>query len=231
MLEISGKIIVLQKKSRVESQGRDCGVEIMINEPYQEGPGGSGQFTKKLYHISRFLPGWFRGILPKQLSPEVYEEAWNAYPYTKTRYTSPHVTKFSLEIETVYHPDLGTQDNVFRLSDKDLKARTVDVIDIVQDSVPTHDYLETEDPRLFVSEKTGRGPLDNDWIEDYRAHPKRGPVMCAYKICRLEFKYWGMQSKLEEYICFSTSSAIIPQNRKLILVWIVLHDVPEKLIQ
>lgn len=27
-----------------------------------------------------------------------------------------------------------------------------------------------------------------------------GPVMCAYKLCYVEFRYWGMQSKIERFI-------------------------------
>lgn len=46
-----------QKKSREESQGTDCGVEIIQNEPYTGGPGGSGQYTYKIYHVGKHLPG------------------------------------------------------------------------------------------------------------------------------------------------------------------------------
>lgn len=53
------------------------------------------------------------------------EEAWNAYPYTKTIYRCPFIEKFVLEIETVYHNDGGVQDNVFKLSPSDLRERTV----------------------------------------------------------------------------------------------------------
>lgn len=55
----------------------------------------------------------------------VEEEAWNAYPYTKTRYTCPFVEKFSLEIETYYFPDNGNQENVFGLGGNDLRNRVV----------------------------------------------------------------------------------------------------------
>ena len=47
----------LQKKSREESSGAGSGVEILINEPYEDGPGGSGQYTKKIYHVGSHLPG------------------------------------------------------------------------------------------------------------------------------------------------------------------------------
>ena len=25
-------------------------------------------------------------------------------------------------------------------------------------------------------------------------------IMCSYKLCKVEFKYWGMQSKIERFI-------------------------------
>lgn len=53
------------------------------------------------------------------------EEAWNAYPYTKTRYTSPFIEKFFIEIDTVYRGDYGDQYNVFNLSGNDLRNRVI----------------------------------------------------------------------------------------------------------
>lgn len=73
--------------------------------------------------------GWFKALLPKS-ALTVEEEAWNAYPYTKTRYTCPFVEKFMLEIETRYFADAGTQDNVFSLSGSDLRNRQVGNITI-----------------------------------------------------------------------------------------------------
>lgn len=115
---------VKQKKSREESSGAGSGVEILVNEPYENGPGGNGQYTRKIYHVGSHLPGWIKGLLPKS-ALTVEEEAWNAYPYTKTRYTCPFVEKFSLEIETYYFPDDGHQENVFKLSGSDLRNRLV----------------------------------------------------------------------------------------------------------
>jgi len=68
--------------------------------------------------------GWFKGLLPKS-ALSVEEEAWNAYPYTKTRYTCPFVEKFSLEIETYYYPDNGTHDNVFKMSQSEVRNVSV----------------------------------------------------------------------------------------------------------
>ncbi|XP_038055386.1 protein retinal degeneration B-like isoform X2 [Patiria miniata] len=198
------QLYMIQKKSRQESSGAGSGVEILINRPYEDGPGGKGQYTHKVYHIGSHLPGWFRAILPKT-ALRVEEESWNAYPYTKTRYTCPFVEKFSVEVETKYFPDAGHQDNVFNLPTAEWKSRLIEFIDMVKDPISSSDYKKDEDPKTFVSKKTGRGPLTNDWITldaDGKLVPIGGctDIMCAYKLCRVEFRYWGMQNRIEKFI-------------------------------
>lgn len=78
----------------------------------------------------------------------------------------------------------------------------------MKDQLYGGDYIKEEDPKLFVSDKTGRGPLGEEWLEEYwrEIKGKKQPtarnmsLMCAYKICRVEFRYWGMQTKLEKFI-------------------------------
>ncbi|XP_008416804.1 membrane-associated phosphatidylinositol transfer protein 2-like isoform X2 [Poecilia reticulata] len=193
------QLYMIQKKSREESCGEGSGVEILENKPYTDGPGGVGQYTHKVYHIGMHIPGWFRSILPKA-ALRVEEESWNAYPYTRTRYTCPFVEKFSIDIETYYKPDTGNQADVFNLSAADKRQTTIDVIDIVTDPIPPHEYISEEDPKLYTSAKTQRGPLQDDWIEEYNDNPGKTPIMCAYKLCKVEFRYWGMQSKIERFI-------------------------------
>lgn len=43
----------------------------------------------------------------------------------------------------------------------------VDVIDVVKDQLHGADYVREEDPRVYMSEKTGRGPLNENWVEEY----------------------------------------------------------------
>uniref|UniRef100_A0A674NZ14 Phosphatidylinositol transfer protein membrane associated 2 n=1 Tax=Takifugu rubripes TaxID=31033 RepID=A0A674NZ14_TAKRU len=193
------QLYMIQKKSREESCGEGSGVEILENKPYKDGPGGSGQYTHKVYHIGMHIPSWFRSILPKA-ALRVEEESWNAYPYTRTRYTCPFVEKFSIDIETYYKPDTGDQVDVFNLSTADKRQRTIDPIDIVTDPIPPHEYKAEEDTRLYKSDKTQRGPLRDDWIEEYKNNPGKTPIMCAYKLCKVEFRYWGMQTKIERFI-------------------------------
>ncbi|XP_058267340.1 membrane-associated phosphatidylinositol transfer protein 2 isoform X7 [Hemibagrus wyckioides] len=193
------QLYMIQKKSREESEGEGSGVEILENRPYTDGPGGSGQYTHKVYHIGQHIPSWFRSILPKA-ALRVEEESWNAYPFTRTRYTCPFVEKFSIDIETYYKPDTGNQNNVFNLSSAEKRLRDIDPIDIVKDVIAPHEYLAEEDPKLYKSVKTQRGPLSDNWIQEISHNPGKMPVMCAYKLCKVEFRYWGMQSKIERFI-------------------------------
>uniref|UniRef100_A0A8D0DYM1 Phosphatidylinositol transfer protein membrane associated 2 n=1 Tax=Salvator merianae TaxID=96440 RepID=A0A8D0DYM1_SALMN len=193
------QLYMIQKKSREETCGEGSGVEILENRPYTDGPGGNGQYTHKVYHIGMHIPSWFRSILPKA-ALRVEEESWNAYPYTRTRYTCPFVEKFSIDIETYYIADSGEQANVFNLSPAEKRQTVIDPIDIVKDPIPPHEYKSEEDPKLYKSVKTTRGPLSEDWINEHKNSPGKYPIMCAYKLCKVEFRYWGMQSKIERFI-------------------------------
>lgn len=75
-----------------------------------------------------------------------------------------------------------------------------DPIDIVNEFIAPHEYLAEEDPKIYKSYKTQRGPLSDDWIAEININPGKMPVMCAYKLCKVEFRYWGMQSKIERFI-------------------------------
>ncbi|KFD50834.1 hypothetical protein M513_08272 [Trichuris suis] len=191
------QLYMIQRKSQEETKGVDSGVEIIVNEPYHHADGSSGQYTFKIYHIEGHLPAWFRAILPDS-AMKIVEESWNAYPYTKTRFSCPFIDKFYLEVETKYFNDAGCQENVFNLSEAELNLRIVDVMDIVKDSIPAADYRKLEDPKLYKSKVTGRGPLTENWVEECIA--TGSPIMCAYKLCKVQFNYWGMQSKVEKFV-------------------------------
>lgn len=72
----------------------------------------------------------------------------------------------------------------------------------MKDQLYGSDYCSEEDPTQFISSKTNRGPLNDEWIEDYKTDnlPEGKAIMCAYKLCRVEFRYWGMQTKIEKFI-------------------------------
>jgi len=68
-------------------------------------------------------------------------------------------------------------------------------IDIANDPIASADYKVDEDPSKFKSQKTGRGPLvGKDWKHNVQ------PVMTCYKLVTCEFKWFGLQTRIEGFI-------------------------------
>lgn len=185
--------------SKNETGGGE-GIEVLKNEPFTDYPllGGKyskGQYTYKIYHLQSKVPGFIKLIAPKG-SLEIHEEAWNAYPYCKTVISNPGYMKdnFVIIIESYHIADSGGQDNVHELPPEKLKQREVVKIDIGNDPVASSDYKAHEDPTKYKSEKTGRGPLTGNWIESVN------PVMTCYKLVTVEFKWFGLQTRVENFI-------------------------------
>jgi len=203
--------------SKNETGGGE-GVEVLKNEPYDDVPLLNGKFTKgqythKIYHLASKVPGWIKMVAPKG-SLEVHEEAWNAYPYCKTVLSNPGYMKdnFYIVIETYHIGDRGHQDNVHELDDKKLKARTVVPIDIANDEVASTDFKKDEDPTTYKSEKTGRGPLSGDWKSTVE------PVMTAYKLVTVQFKWWGLQDRVENFI-HTTEKRLFTNFHRQVFCW------------
>lgn len=205
------QLYMIAKKSRLESEGEGSGVEILVNEPFTNGPGGSGQYTDKIYHIAAHLPVWLRGFLPKSLST-IKEEAWNAYPYSKNKICTPYMDRFNIEIESKYLAGGTKQSNVFCLDREQLYDRAVDVIDFVNEKVSGADAVEEEDPLRYISKKTSRGPLTGDWLSNLEGNDSENTenqaiehidgrdFMCVYKICKVTFDRWPIQYRVEQFI-------------------------------
>lgn len=116
---------------------------------------------------------------------------------------------FSIVYETL-HVDgsRGELENALKISDEDLKRRNVQIIDIAHDHIETKDYKQDQDPKLFKSEKTGRGPLtDPLWQQ------KCEPVMTCYKLVYIEFKWFGIQGKVEKFIANSIKNLFTTFHR------------------
>lgn len=200
------QVYMIAKMSK-EHTGNGEGVEIIENRPYDEdeeangtadgagmGESKKGQYTHKIYHIGSHLPSWIKAIAPTT-ALQVVEKAWNAYPYCKTVYSCPFLgDRFNITIVTRYLPDGGIHDNALELTEQQLKERTVDILDIAFDPIDPNKYKVEEDPTLFKSTTTGRGQLQKDWVRNAQ------PVMTSYKYCAVEFRYWGLQSRVENFI-------------------------------
>ncbi|EGG17258.1 phosphatidylinositol transfer protein [Cavenderia fasciculata] len=205
------QLYMVAKVSR-NSTSHGEGVEIVENRPFNDGA-LSGQFTHKIFHLGSRLPTWMRSFAPSAL--QIEEKAWNAYPYCKTYYTCPLLgDRFSLSIETRYAPDSGTQSNCLGLSKEDLSIREIDIIDIARDPVDPLKYKVEEDPTIFQSQKTGRGKLEQNWMST------SSPIMCSYKVCKVEFRCWGIQSRVEQYIQKNAIRDILFMGHRQVFCWI-----------
>ncbi|KAJ2778465.1 hypothetical protein GGI18_004054, partial [Coemansia linderi] len=131
-------------KMSMNETGSGEGVEVIVNEPY-DNEKGKGQYTKKIYNFAR-------------------QEAWNAYPHCLTVMTSPFIgSVFKVVTETMHVGDRGETENALNLDAKVLAQRIIDDIDVTNDK-EIGAYKESEDPKLYKSTKTGRGPLTaEDW--------------------------------------------------------------------
>ncbi|CAL8128857.1 unnamed protein product [Orchesella dallaii] len=194
-----GQLYSVAEASMNETGGAE-GIEVVKNEPFDNLPflGGrysQGQYTYKKYHLASKVPMFIRMLAPKG-SMELHEEAWNAYPYCRTVITNPTYMKenFTIVIESLHLPGKGDQDNVHELTPEKLKMREVIMIDIANDSVANSDYKLSEDPSKFRSNTAGRGPLTGKWQEVV------DPVMTCYKLVTVDFKWIGIQSRVENFI-------------------------------
>ncbi|XP_030273575.1 phosphatidylinositol transfer protein beta isoform-like isoform X1 [Sparus aurata] len=191
-----GQLFSVAEASKNETGGGD-GIEVLVNEPYEE-DGEKGQYTHKIYHIANKVPGFLRRLAPAN-ALEFHEKAWNAYPYCRTIVTNEYMKdNFIIKIETWHKPDLGTIENVHKLDSDTWKDVTVVPIDIADRSqVSNADYKEFEDPARFQSTKTCRGPLGPNWKKELLNSQNR---MCAYKLVTVNFKWWGLQKRVENLI-------------------------------
>ncbi|NXU35119.1 PITC1 protein, partial [Drymodes brunneopygia] len=196
-----GQLYMISKHSHEQSD-RGEGVEVVQNEPYEDPNHGNGQLTEKRVYLNRQvhkLPSWARAVVPKIFY--VTEKAWNYYPYTITGKECGRndccfcsfLPKFSIHIETKYEDNKGSNDSIFDKEAKDLE-REVCFIDIASDEIPERYYKESEDPKYFKSQKTGRGQLKEGWRETHQ------PIMCSYKLVTVKFEVWGLQTRVEQFV-------------------------------
>eukprot|EP01133_Synstelium_polycarpum_P014366 gene14366-16953_t len=204
------QLYMVAKVSRNHTSNGE-GVEIVENKPFNDGA-LMGQFTHKIFHLGGRLPTWLKSFTPASL--QIEEKAWNAYPYCKTSYACPLLgDRFSLSIETRYTQDAGTSENCLNLNPEDLAAREIDTIDIAYDPIDPLKYKPEEDPALFISQKTGRGNLQRDWMKS------TDPIMCSYKVCKVEFRCWGVGSKVENFIQRSAIRDILFMGHRQVFCW------------
>lgn len=90
-----------------------------------------------------------------------------------------------------------------------LSERIVILVDIAKDGQKTDFDAVVHEPSKYHSEKTGRGPLVDDWINRIE------PVMCAYKLAQIRFNMFGFQTKVENAIFNNQQNLLINFHRQV----------------
>eukprot|EP00794_Sanderia_malayensis_P008859 gene8859-9808_t len=205
-----GQLYMINKHTHEQSEKGE-GVEVVTNELVSDEKYGDGFFTEKRVYLNSRLPTWLQSYIPKIFY--VTEKAWNYYPYTVTQYTCSFVPRFSIEIRTCYKNDNGCTDNSLELDEAELAKREVEHLDIAYDELPEKYYNKEEDCRYFKSEKTGRGPLKENWRET------ESPIMCSYKLVKVNFEVWGLRERVQQYIQRAIKDILLVGHRQA-FAWI-----------
>lgn len=164
-------------------------------------------------HLKSYIPKFVAILLPASMT-DIVEYSWNAYPHCKTEYYNAYFKdKFVLSVETMHADDRGTQDNAVNLPAEDLEKRKVDYINIACEDANVK--MEPDcDPTKFLSKKTGRGNLKVDFIADH------DPIMTCYKVVKLRFKIFGLQSKVEQWGQLTGIRTPFLQYHRKLFCWI-----------
>lgn len=205
-----GQLYMINKHSHEQSEKGE-GVEVMANEDCVDSVHGKGRYTEKRVYLHSKLPTWIQSCVPKIFY--VTEKAWNYYPYTVTEYSCSFLPRFSILVKTGYKNDNGSTDNHLDLKEEELKDREVLHMDIAYDQLPEKYYKKEEDCRYFKSTKTGRGPLKEGWRLDFK------PIMCSYKLVKVEFNVWGLASRVENYVHSGIKDVLLAGHRQA-FAWI-----------
>ncbi|KAK8812222.1 hypothetical protein WA158_007456 [Blastocystis sp. Blastoise] len=153
-------------------------------------PQMKGQYDYKVTDMASMYPAFVIACVPgHQLTCE--EECYTSLPYIEAWSSSKLVgtDRFTCKIKTLFKDDLGTEDNVFNLSEDELEKRSIEFRDINQ-----HHSTEKVNPVLdiknFKCTKRGFGPLPEDWIENSCI-----PSKCTmYRLIDIKFNLLGLST-------------------------------------
>lgn len=93
--------------------------------------------------------------------------------------------RFEIIIDSVHLPDAGIS------NPNNVPPESVVMVNIASAEVPK--VRPENEPITFKSEKTGRGPLQGDWMSTTQ------PIMTCYKKVSTRFQVFGLQSKVENF--------------------------------
>lgn len=220
-----GMMYMIARASSEEDRrsGGNKAVDLIRHERFTENEHGleCGIYTEKVFHIRRFLPRFLRPLVPAE-SAKVVEKSWASYPNRcLTLYFCPYLGPSSfLSIESRYLADRGDTYNALNLRAEELGSREVVMLDIASEEklgMSTDVDIRSFRPKTVDREVLAAGV----WSR------KHDPVMCCYKVCRLNVSTPRVKAFCQRYL----QSSFIRYNRQA-YVWmdswrgLGLSDIP-----
>jgi hypothetical protein len=216
---------VIAKRAREESDGKGEGIEVVTNEPYEQGE-ERGMYSHKIYHYRSRCPRWLRWAVPVSCT-EFNEKCWFAYPHGKFEYFIPGFgTRFNLQLETFSSPysrDVPFPDNPAHLTPHELSIRTVQYMDVIashpRPDRPDWDLAGFECPEAGISKLPApTRPFDPkrppEWTETYP-----GRMMVCVKVIRAHLQIWGLQTRLERYVASEVMPGVFLGSARAVVGW------------
>ena len=196
-------------------------VELVGAEPCQHAKFGAGIHQEKRYHLARHLPFWAQKFLPTEPF-YVTENSWNYYPrYNETNFTCHLSNRISVEVQTTYQDDAGNTDNALNLTPEELAVREVVYLDLVYDEMSNATKEAACSLKGFKSEKIDRGPFAPDWPHS------SSPVMCSYKVIRVNVNVFGFQTIGESTIHGKLRDVLLQGHKEAVLWLDEWYDITE----
>uniref|UniRef100_A0A7S0GUR4 FYVE-type domain-containing protein n=1 Tax=Amorphochlora amoebiformis TaxID=1561963 RepID=A0A7S0GUR4_9EUKA len=152
--------VVSRCSVQLSSRGTGDKVEVLVNEPFDDGK-LKGQYTHKIFHVSRRLPEWIKTLIPALRGATLEEKSWNAFPYLKTLYSCSLLgERFRMQVESMHlDNDNGGTTNALNLPPDLLARRQIKRINIREvDSVSG-----VPNPKEHIPKEVDRGPLPPNW--------------------------------------------------------------------
>jgi hypothetical protein len=178
-------------EASVGAQGSDAIEIAKFEEYFDEELQQKGTYTRRIYHIGNYLPGWISALLPKS-AVTFYEDSYDCFPKVDTRVTNEWIgERLEFRIQTRIVED-GDLDDVHNLTPEQVKLRKIQKIDI--NEYESKDLDSTMRPSNVKLEKVVPSHLFKGWIEKVES------LVWAYKLVTVKVQVWGLQGKLESWI-------------------------------
>ncbi|CBK24652.2 uncharacterized protein [Blastocystis hominis] len=224
-------------KACESATGGGEGVEWLVEENYDNTDGhlvcdidgfsiprNKGVYTLKHYLITSKLPSWLVKLLPSD-SIFLEEKAWISSEYRFAIITFGCISKkrFQIVLEMKYvNQDRGTIENIFNLSEEQLKSRTVQHYDVC-DAYKSEIIPDNENICKFSSQHISGSPLSPGW---WRNRPLN-TMCCQYWLLHINFHFFGLQ-QLGETLIFRNQCYMNRQTERQMLTmidsWIHLSE-------